>query len=99
MYLVFILLFIIPLTTNANDNDFCETTQTVMAAAKISGACGVFVQMRDFQEKTKLDGGEEFISRFLWAESARLGQTVDQFINNCNYATEFYSKIYNTCDN
>ena len=67
----------------------------VLAAAKLSGACGVFKQMVHFQEATQMPGGEEFISRFISTESSRLGWTNIEYAENCKKAVKLYTDMVN----
>ncbi|MFN2202292.1 MAG: hypothetical protein ACK2UO_13865 [Caldilineaceae bacterium] len=48
----------------------------MLATAKVSGMCGVFGQMARFQESTQLKNGDQFVTRFAFAEAARIGQTL-----------------------
>jgi len=61
-----------------------------MVIAKVSGMCGLFTQMARFQETTKMEGGDEFITRFLATEATRLGHTSNSFIKACPKVTEDY---------
>lgn len=67
--------------------------QEMLAAAKVSGACGIMRQMINFQESTKIQNGDDFISRFWATEAARLGQTIPEYIEQCNNALAWYDKF------
>ena len=67
---------------------------TILSTAKIAGACGILDSMIDFQAKTKLDGGNEFVSRFWTLEAARLGLSVEELSNNCNAAILQYDQYW-----
>jgi hypothetical protein len=68
--------------------------QGILASAKIAGACGILDQMIDFQKKTQLEGGDKFVSRFWYAESARMGLSVQEMSEQCNQAIEFYQRAW-----
>jgi len=68
--------------------------QAILATAKIAGACGILDEMIDFQRKTKLPGGDEFVSRFWLAESARRGMTVKEVSDQCNKAISIYDSLW-----
>lgn len=67
--------------------------QALLAIAKIAGACGIMDQMIDFQKKTKMQGGDEFVTRFWQTESARLGNTVEQMSVDCDKAITVYDRF------
>ena len=81
---IFLLLFF-PFLLNAEENDKNEYNEIVgmMVVAKATGMCGVLSQLIRFQDTTKMQGGDEFIMRFLNTEAARLGHTVDSFVGQC----------------
>jgi len=62
----------------------------LLQAAKVSGMCGVFYQMGKFQDATQLPGGDEFILRFIKTEAARLGLTLEAFLDRCASSTKMY---------
>lgn len=66
----------------------------VMALGKFVGLCGSFAQMAKFQESTELDGGHEFVARFLLAESSRLGLTPQEFMDQCSERIKVYDAWY-----
>jgi hypothetical protein len=63
----------------------------MMVVAKATGICGVLSQMINFQETTKMSGGDEFIMRFLNTEAARLGKTVNDYVGDCPVIIEKYN--------
>ena len=66
----------------------------LMVSAKFSGGCGIITQMAAFQESTKMPGGDEFLGRFLKTESARLGMSLKQYLEQCRQSTEIYQAYY-----
>jgi len=72
--------------------------QGILAIAKIAGACGILDSMIDFQAKTKMEGGDEFVTRFWQVEAARLGKTVEELSNTCNGAISTYDKFWDATE-
>lgn len=72
-----------------------DTVMQMMVSAKFSGGCGIIGQMMEFQSSTKMDGGDAFILRFLNTESARLGFTLDQYIQYCKDSNALYERYWN----
>ncbi len=70
----------------------------MLAAAKLSGACGIIGQMASFQDSTKMAGGTEFLNRFMTTEAARLGWTLDQYVERCRGAHQVYQTFYDAFD-
>lgn len=66
----------------------------LIVTAKFAGGCGVFSQMAAFQQSTKMTGGDAFLERFLSTESARLGMTSDQYVEQCRHSNEIYQSYY-----
>ena len=66
----------------------------LMVTAKFSGGCGIVTQLASFQESTKMPGGDEFLGRFLKTESARLGMSLKQYLEQCRQSTEIYQSYY-----
>lgn len=64
----------------------------LLIISKATGMCGTIQQMVAFQESTKMDGGDEFITRFVSTEAARLGQTVPEFVTQCESSITVYTK-------
>lgn len=64
----------------------------MMVSAKATGMCGVFSQMVNFQQSTKMAGGDEFIVRFLTTEAGRLGHTLESFMAQCPVVVENYNE-------
>jgi hypothetical protein len=75
-----------------------DSGQTLLATAKLAGACGMAGQMASFQESTKMAGGTEFLNRFMNTEAARLGWTRDQYLANCRIALKKYQAFYDALD-
>ncbi|HEX9812174.1 MAG TPA: hypothetical protein VGA88_08825 [Burkholderiales bacterium] len=72
--------------------------QEVLATAKIAGACGILDSMIQFQKTTKMEGGDEFVTRFWTLESARLGLSVKQMSERCNGAITLYDKLWKSME-
>jgi hypothetical protein len=70
------------------------TALELMVTAKFSGGCGIIVQMATFQESTKMPGGDEFLERFIKTESARLGMSLKDYLEQCRQSTEIYQSYY-----
>lgn len=65
----------------------------ILVVAKFSGFCGAISQMHDFQQVTKMPGGDEFVSRFLATEAARLGLNVKKMLENCAHSAQIYDAL------
>ncbi len=70
------------------------SVREILAIAKIAGACGILNSQIHFQESTKLDGGELFVTRFWTTEAARLGKTVQEHSAHCDQAITAYDKMW-----
>ena len=69
--------------------------QGFLAIAKVAGACGIMDSLVDFQKKTKMQGGDEFVSRFWAWEAARLGNSsLKEYLEECNSAISAYNKLW-----
>lgn len=66
----------------------------ILAVSKFTGACGVFGSLVDFQKKTQMLNGDEFITRFLKTEAARLGKTDKQFVSDCSNYIDTYNMMW-----
>jgi hypothetical protein len=73
-----------------SENDFVID---LMVVAKATGMCGALTQLVNFQESTKMSGGDEFVFRFLSTEAARLGYTTEQFLAICPPSVERYNSV------
>jgi hypothetical protein len=71
-----------------------QSTLALLITAKFSGGCGILSQMATFQESTKMEGGDDFLMRFLNTESARLGMSVAQYLEQCRKSGEIYQSYY-----
>src|SRR5215510_12278798 len=69
------LLLLVAVSTAGSEEKL--SVREMLSIAKVSGACGIVFQMREFQESTQLEGGQAFVVRFLMAEAARLGPFLD----------------------
>lgn len=74
-----------------DDSNEMDGVISLLVAAKATGACGVIHQLVSFQESTKMQGGDEFIVRFLNTEMARLNKTLPDFLKECNVAIQMYN--------
>ena len=81
--------------TRADDS---ITAQGILAVAKFTGACGIMESMVNFQTATQMPGGDDFIARFWTTEAARLGYSMQQYVDNCNKSTEMYNQTWNAAD-
>ncbi|MBY5300761.1 hypothetical protein FP371_21335 [Citrobacter freundii] len=77
------------------DKDGIETVQNLMLTSKWAGMCGAIKQMATFQESTKMPGGDEFLTRFLTTEQARLGMSPQEFLDSCQKSISTYTTYYN----
>jgi hypothetical protein len=92
--MVFRIFLVIPLSLSIAAEEEKIDPQAPLAIAKIAGACGIMDEMIDFQKKTQLEGGNEFVTRFWQAESARQGKTVEQMSDDCNKAIAMYGQLW-----
>ncbi len=67
--------------------------ESLLVTGKASGACGILTLQLEFQENTKMAGGNEFLGRFWSTESARLGMTTTQYAEHCASALSMYGKF------
>lgn len=79
---------------SATAKDEGVSVQGMLATAKYAGACGILDSLVHFQKTTKMDGGDEFVSRFWTVEAARLGLTVQQLSDRCNEAISAYGTFW-----
>lgn len=85
-------LLALPYAAGAESDDF--DLAGIMATSKFTGGCGILSQMARFQETTEMDGGDEFILRFMNTEAARLGKTLEEYMQQCASQTEIYKAWY-----
>lgn len=95
IHLIFILPCFSAISAKNDDADNLKFMQDLMLSSKWAGVCGTYKQMTAFQDVTKMNGGDEFIRRFINTEMARLDMTQQQLIDICNKATNTYSEFYN----
>ena len=88
LFIFLILYSAISLSEESNDNN--DMIIGLLVTAKAAGMCGVFSQMANFQETTKMPGGDEFIVRFFSTEAARLGHTLESFMQQCPVVVSRY---------
>jgi len=72
--------------------------QGVLALSKLVGACGIVMQIIDFQAATKMDGGDEFVARFVKTETSRMGLTEEEFFKKCEQSAEAYQLLFNSME-
>jgi len=95
VFVLFVVLFflIVP-QVQSKDVD----AQGVLAIAKIAGSCGILDELIDFQSKTKLEGGESFVTRFWSTEAARRGLSVREMSNQCDSAILTYDQLWKSSE-
>ena len=71
------------------------TPQDILVIAKMAGACGILDSMIQFQNTTRMAGGNEFVTRFWSVEAARLGMSVEQLSDRCTRSINAYDKMWN----
>ncbi|AWC94471.1 hypothetical protein ACV8DN_002890 [Morganella morganii] len=91
-----VFLTMLQLTPITGFSNSTATVEDIMIVSKYTGMCGVFSQLSKFQESTKMDNGDEFLERFFNTELSRLNTTPEEFIKNCNKATETYDGYMET---
>ena len=64
-----------------------------VAAAKLTGACGVLQSLVNFETTTRMNGGDALIVRFVRMEVARLGMTVDDYFQSCKQAIAISDRV------
>ncbi|EKO3488609.1 hypothetical protein KW410_06790 [Vibrio fluvialis] len=74
----------------SEESDQTDDLKLMLISAKMHGACGLVHQMANFQSSTQLAGGDEFISRFMTTELARLNMTGEEFLSSCDKAASYY---------
>lgn len=89
-----IMAILFPLSFSIAAEEGAIAPQAHLAIAKIAGACGIMDEMIDFQKKTKMEGGDEFVTRFWQTESARQGKTVEQVSDDCNRSITMYGQLW-----
>lgn len=74
------------------------TLEAFLVVGKASGACGILTQQLQFQETTQMVGGNEFVVRFWTTEAARLGMTMQQYVEHCTSTLSSYAKLSEMAD-
>ena len=90
-----LVVLLISLSNQSWAQDEALSMQGILASAKYAGACGILDSLIQFQKTTKMEGGDEFVSRFWAVEAARLGLTVQELSDNCNQAIAVYDTFWN----
>ncbi|QXO59313.1 hypothetical protein JC794_08480 [Morganella morganii] len=91
----FLLALSVPIQSIASEDDV-DFAVSVMVVSKTAGMCGMVSQMTRFQESTKINGGDEFIERFIKSELGRLDLTPQEFVDHCSKSIESYNKLKET---
>jgi len=98
--LIFLVLVVVGSATAKTENKAEDTLDPrwVLAVAKNTGSCGIMQEMISFQQKTKMQGGDDFVTRFLQTESARRGIAVNQMFDECNDSIAKYGDLWQFMD-
>ena len=80
----------------AAQNDL--SAQRTLATAKFAGACGILDSMINFQQSTRMLGGDDFVSRFWAVEAARLGLSVKDLSGRCDQSIITYDKLWKSSE-
>lgn len=96
--LISVLLASPPVFSQEENNSDSDEIRLMLISAKMHGMCGLVHQMAQFQESTKLDGGDEFILRFMSTELARLNMTAEEFLASCDKVASYYKYYMNLFD-
>ncbi|EKO3434933.1 hypothetical protein NTH51_002214 [Vibrio fluvialis] len=92
--LISILLASLPAFSQEENNSDSDEIRLMLISAKMHGMCGLVHQMAQFQESTKLDGGDEFILRFMATELARLNMSSKDFLSACDKSADYYKYYF-----
>ena len=71
-----------------------KTISNLMLTSKYAGLCGMYGQMVQFQQSTKMAGGDEFMERFINTELSRMNIDLVQFARQCKQSIEIYDTYY-----
>lgn len=93
-----LIIILLVLSSTAFANDENSFAKGLLATGKLTGNCGIFKLQLDFQDNTELKGGEDFLARFWTMEAARLGLSLEEFVNNCHKIVEKYNTYYSMLD-
>ncbi|GAA5446115.1 hypothetical protein Misp06_04324 [Microbulbifer sp. NBRC 101763] len=88
---IFVVLFSGFVVAEDKAQDDMSSVIDMMIVAKATGMCGVLSQLINFQQTTKMAGGDEFLVRFLNTEAARLGHTTESMVGQCPAVVEKYN--------
>ena len=91
--LFFMLCFLLPSQAEetTSENDFALG---LLSTGKMTGACGIFKLQIEFQENTKLTGGNTFIERFWKTEATRLGMSLEEYAKQCKIVSDNYQQYF-----
>ncbi|MCW9025209.1 MAG: hypothetical protein OQK73_11115 [Gammaproteobacteria bacterium] len=89
--LILSVMFLASFNVYPNEAEDNKAVIEMMVVAKATGMCGVFGQLINFQQTTKMQGGDEFIVRFLKTEAARLGHTLESLTGQCPDVVKKYN--------
>ncbi|MFG0356766.1 hypothetical protein [Pseudomonas sp. zbq_11] len=79
------------LSTACAEEPSIDLLRGALSSAKIAGSCSLLIQMTNFQEATKMPGGDEFLARFYGMELARLGMSSAQYTKMCADAARVFN--------
>ena len=74
------------------ESENLEFLGEILVVSKFTGLCGAIHQMIGFQETTKMPGGDEFVVRFVAVETARLGMSAQEFMDQCATSINRYKQ-------
>jgi hypothetical protein len=84
----------VPVLAADKPKDEGLSPQGLLSVAKMAGACGIMDSLIHFQKTTKMNGGDDFVSRFWALEATRLGMTVQEYSSKCDSAVLAYDKLW-----
>ena len=90
-----VLIGLLSVNVQANEN---KALIDILVTAKTTGMCGTLKQLTAFQESTKMEGGDEFIMRFINTEAARLGKNIPDFLKLCEESVAIYTRTMKSLD-
>jgi hypothetical protein len=86
------------IATPASAEEPAVDLQGLLSVAKVAGSCGILSELIDLQQKTRMDGGDEFVSRFVSTEAARRGLSAESMFAECGQAVGAYDKLWAVSD-
>lgn len=79
--------------TSSQETKESDPVGELIALSKFTGGCGILSLQGQFQQNTKLEGGEQFMFRFWSTEAARIGMTLEKYVEQCKKSGELL-KVY-----